>query len=109
MPFWALVPYMAQLGSNLAPTCPPKSLQIKSQDDVQTQLHEKLIFASLQYEMLVFASPRGSKNGKKCIQEQLGILLPFQLKKNTLPASILLQLGSLLGLPRRPQEASKAS
>ena len=32
-----------------------------------------------------------------------------QLQKNTLPASILLQLGSLLGLPRRSQEASKAS
>ena len=59
--------------------------------------------------MLVFASPRGSQNDQKCIQKQLVILVPFQLQKNTLPASILLQLGSLLGLPRHPQGASKAS
>ena len=59
--------------------------------------------------MLVFASPRGSQNDQKCIQKQLVLQVPFQLQKNTLPASILLQLGSLLGLPRRPQGASKAS
>ena len=59
--------------------------------------------------MLVFASPRGSQNDQKCIQKQLVILVPFQLQKNTLPASILLQLGSLLGLPRHPQGASKTS
>ena len=62
-----------------------------------------------QYEMLVFASPRGSKNDQKCAQKQLFILVPFQLQKNILPASILLQLGSILSLPRRPQGASKAS
>ena len=59
--------------------------------------------------MLVFASPRGSQNDQKCIQKWLLILLPFQLQKNTLPASILVPLGSLLGPPRRPQGASKTS
>ena len=59
--------------------------------------------------MPVFASPRGSQNDQTCIQKQFVIQVPFQLRKNTLPASILLQLGSLLGLPRHPQEASKAS
>ena len=41
-----LNPYIAQLSSNLAPTWPPKSLQNRSQDDVKTQLPEKLIFAT---------------------------------------------------------------
>ena len=59
--------------------------------------------------MLVFASPRGSQNDPKRILRPLVIQVPFQLQKNTLPASILLQLGSILGPPRRPQGASKAS
>ena len=68
-----LNPYMARLGSNSAPTWPPKSLQNKSQDDVKTQLPEKLILQPLHYEMLVFASPRGSQNDQKCIQWYLRV------------------------------------
>ena len=70
---------------------------------------KSLFLQPLPHEMLIFGSPRGSQINKKCIQNQLVIPMPFQLRKNTHPTSILASLGSLLGLPRRPQEASKAS
>ena len=54
--------------------------------------------------MLVFASPRGSQNDQKCIQKQLGILLPFQLLKKHPPsfdfAPTWLPLGPPKALPR---------
>ena len=50
---------MAQLGSNLAPTWPPKSLQNRSQDDVKMQLPEKLIFATPPMRNARFCFPKG--------------------------------------------------
>ena len=107
MPFWTLIK------PNLAPTWPQLGLQNPSKTGLKTMLKRNFLkswfLQPLQCEMLVFASPRGSQNDQKCIQKQLVILVPFQLQKNTLPASIFLQLGSLLGLPRHHQGASKAS
>ena len=59
--------------------------------------------------MLVFASSRGSQNEQKSIPRPLVILVFFTFKINTLPASILVPLGSLLGLPSRAKGTSKAS
>ena len=99
-------PTWLQLSPNLA----SKNL---SQTGLKTMLKfnipKSCFLQPLLYEMQVFASPRGSQNEQKRIPRPLFIRAPFQLKKNSLQASILLQLGSLLGLPRRPQEASKAS
>ena len=103
---------MAQFGSNLAPTWPPKSLQDTPQDDVKKATSWKAVFLQpLHCEMQVFAPPRGSQNEQKRIPRPLLIRVPFQLKKifKKKQASILLQFSSLLGFPRRPQEASKAS
>ena len=50
---------MGQLGSNLAPTWPPKSIQNRSQDDVKTQLPEKLIFATPPMRNARFCFPKG--------------------------------------------------
>ena len=50
---------MAQLGSNLAPTWPPKSIQNRSQDDVKMQLPEKLIFATPPMRNARFCFPKG--------------------------------------------------
>ena len=107
MQFWT------PIWPNLAPTLPQLGPQHPFKIGLKTMLKcnflKSWFLQPLQYEMLVFASPRGSKNDQKCIQKQLVILVLFQLQKNTLPASILLQLGSILGPPRRPQGASKAS
>ena len=107
MPFWTLIL------SNLAPTWPQLDLQNPSKTGLKTMLKCNLLkswfLQPLQYEMLVFASPRGSQNDQKCIQKLLVIRVDFQLRKNTVQASILAPLGSLLGPPRRPPEASKAS
>ena len=107
MRFWTLIK------PNLAPTWRQLGLPNPSKTGLKTMLKRNFLktwfLQPLQCEMLVFASPRGSQNDQKCIQKQLGILLPFQLKKNTLPTSILVPLGPLLGAPRRLQEASKPS
>ena len=99
--------------ANLAPTWPQLSLQNPSKTGLKTMLKcnflKSWFLQLLPCEMFVFASARDSQNDQKCVQKQLVIRVPFQLRKNTLPASIFLQLGSLLGLPRHPQGASKAS
>ena len=107
MPFWTL------LWANLAPTWPQLGLQNPSKIGLKTMLKcnflKSWFLQPLQCEMQVFASPRGSKNEQKLLPRPLVIQVLFQLKKNTLPTSILLPLGPLLGAPRRLQEASKPS
>ena len=64
-----LNPYMSQLGANLAPTWPPKSLQNRSQDGLKTQLPEKLIFATPPMRNASFCSskrlPKRAKTASK--------------------------------------------
>ena len=107
MPFWTLI------WANLAPTWPQLGLQNPSKTGLKTVLKRNFLkswfLQPLQCEMQVFAPPRGSQNEQKLLPRPLVMQVLFQLQKNTLPTSILFSLGPLLGLPRRPQEASKAS
>ena len=107
MPFWTLI------RANLAPTWPQLGLQNPSKTGLKTILKRNFLkswfLQPLQCEMQVFASPRGSKNEQKLLPRPLVIQVLFQLQKNTLPTSILVPLGPLLGAPRRLQEASKPS
>ena len=91
------------------PTWPPKPVPNWSQDDVGMQLPEKHIFAipPIQHARC-FLLQGDTKTSQTTFQDHFLYECLFNLKNN-LQASILLQLGSLLGLPRRPQEASKAS
>ena len=104
---------MAQLGSSSAPTQPQLGIQNASQTGLKTMLTynlpESQFFEPFSSEMLVFAAPRGSQNESKGFPRPLDILMFFQLKNKCLQAPILNPLGSLLGFPRRLQEASKAS
>ena len=52
--------------------------------------------------MLVFASPRGSQNDQKCIQKQLVILVPFQLRKKHPPSFDFAPTWLPLGPPKAP-------
>jgi len=58
--------------------------------------------------MLVFTPPRGLPKRQKMLSKTTCYTHAFSTRKR-IPASILLPLGSPLGLPRRPQEAYKAS
>ena len=57
--------YLAQLGSNLAPTWTPKSFQNWSQNDVEMQLPEKLIFATSPIRNARFCFPKGGQKRPK--------------------------------------------
>ena len=69
---------MAQLGSNLAPTWPPKTLLNRSQDDVEMQHPEKLIFATCKV-LLAQGAPKTSKNA---FQDHFLYECSFNLKQN---------------------------
>ena len=81
MRFWILIK------PDLAPNWRQLGLPNPSKTGLKTMLKRNFLktwfLQPLQCEMLVFASPRGSQNDQKCIRKQLGILLPFQLKKKT--------------------------
>ena len=91
---------MGQLGSNLGPAWPPKSFQNRSQDDVKTQLPEKLIFATSPMRNARFCFPKGLPKRSKTHSKTTCYTSAFSTSK---------KLGSLLGLPRHLQGASKAS
>ena len=99
-------PTWLQLSPNLASKIPPKAVSRQCWNATSWKADFCNLFQA-KYKFLLL--PGAPKTSKKIIPRQLFIRVPFQLKQNSLQASILLQLGSLLGLPRRPQEASKAS
>ena len=79
-----LNPYMSQLGANLAPTWPPKSLQNRSQDGLKTQLPEKLIFATAPMRNASFCSSNGApKTSKNCFQDSLLYECVFSFRKTS--------------------------
>ena len=95
--------YIAQLGSNLAPTWPPKSLQNRSQDDVKTQLPENLIFATPPIRNARFCFPKGLPKRSKMHSKTTWNTLAFSTSKKHPPsfdfAPTWLPLGPLKAPP----------
>ena len=102
-------PYIAQLGSNLAPTWPPKSLQNRSQDDAKTQLPENLIFATPPMRNARFCFPKGLPKRSKMHSKTTWNTLAFSTSKKHPPSFDFAPTWLPLGPPKAPQEASKAS
>ena len=100
---------MAQLGPNLAPTWPPKSIQNRSQDDVKMQLTEKLIFATPPMRNARFCSPKGCPKRPKMHSKTACYTSGFSTSKKHPPSFDFGPSWLPFGTPRRPQEASKAS
>ena len=95
-------PYKAQLGSNLAPTWPPKSLQNRSQDDVKTQLPENLIFATPPTRNARFCFPKGLPKRSKMHFKTTWNTLAFSTSKKHPPSFDFAPTWLPLGHPKAP-------
>ena len=95
-------PYKAQLGSNLAPTWPPKSLQNRSQDDVKTQLPENLIFATPPTRNARFCFPKGLPKRSKMHSKTTWNTLAFSTSKKHPPSFDFAPTWLPLGPPKAP-------
>ena len=97
-----LNPYKSELGSNLAPTWPPKSLQNRSQDDLKTQLPEKLIFATPPMRNASFCFPGGLQKRAKTASKTTCYTSVFSTLKKHPPNIDFGPSWASLGRPKAP-------
>ena len=97
-----LNPYKSELGSNLAPTWPPKSLQNRSQDDLKTQLPEKLIFATPPMRNASFCFPEGLQKRAKTASKTTCYTSAFSTSKKHPPNIDFGPSWASLGRPKAP-------
>ena len=93
---------MAQLGSNLAPTWPPKSLPNRSQDDVKMQLPEKLIFATPPMRNARFCVPKGLPKRPKMHSKTTCYTSAFSTSEKHPPSFDFAPTWLPLGPPKAP-------
>ena len=93
---------MAQLGSNLAPTWPPKSIQNRSQDYVKSQLPEKLIFATPPMRNARFCFPKGLPKRSKMHSKTTCYTSAFSTSEKHPPSFDFAPTWLPLGPPKAP-------
>ena len=95
-------PYLAQLGSNLAPTWTPKSFQNWSQNDAEMQLPEKLIFATPPIRNARFCFPKGLQKRPKMHSKTTCYTSAFSTSKKHPPSFDFAPTWLHLGPPKTP-------